>query len=133
MEDSLTGYPPALSQAQLSNLIFNIKDWQITHGMQLKYGPDVESISSTPIGVSVFPTPFPRVLFEQAQALQPIYNRLYAAIAEDEGWLYEVLRGCVLRHLASCLFHSIDDTIPARIDSLMMDVLRPCCGEFINK
>ena len=111
MEDSLLGYPPAVSHDQLSNLIFNIKDWQITHGMQLKYGPDVESISSTPIGVSVFPTPFPKILFAYAQALQPIYNRLYAAISEDEDWLYEVLRGCVLRHLADCIFHSIDDTI----------------------
>ena len=97
MEDNLVDYPPTVSYDQLSNLIFNIKDWQITHGMQLKYGPDAESVSSTPIGVSVFPTPFPRFLFEQAQTLQPIYNTLYAAISEDEDWLYEVLRGCVLR------------------------------------
>ena len=111
MEDSLAGYPPTVSPDQLANLIFNIKDWQITHGMQLKYGPDVESVSSTPIGVSVFPTPFPRVLFEQAQELQPIYNKLYAAISEDEEWLYKVLRGCVL-----CLFaiaYSIQLTIPS--------------------
>lgn len=111
MEDSLAGYPPTVSHDQLSNLIFNIKDWQITHGMQLKYGPDFESVSSTPIGVSVFPTPFPRLLFEQAQGLQPTYNRLYAAISEDEEWLYKVLRGCVLRLFAHCIFHSIDDAI----------------------
>ncbi|KAL8793591.1 MAG: hypothetical protein Q9195_003854 [Heterodermia aff. obscurata] len=105
MENILAGYPPAISHGQLSNLIFNIKDWQITHGMQLKYGPDVESISSTPIGVSVFPTPFPRLLFEQAQELQPIYNRLYAAISEDEGWLYRVLKGLIDHgHFAAVLW-----------------------------
>ena len=111
MEDSLTGYPPAISQDQLSSLIFNIKDWQITHGMQLKYGPDVESISSTPIGVAVFPTPFPRVFFEQAQALQPIYNRLYAAISEDEEWLYKVLTGCV--SVFSRIAYSVQLTMPS--------------------
>lgn len=111
MEDSLTAYPPSISHDQLSSLIFNIKDWQITHGMQLKYGPDVESVSSTPIGVTVFPTTFPRALFEQAQALQPVYNRLYAAISEDEKWLYKVLTGCVSRLLADCIFRSIDDAI----------------------
>ena len=91
----LDKYPPSLSEEQLANLVFNIKDWQITHGMLLKYGADAHSIACTPIGVSMFPTPFPRTLFEHAQKLQPIYNKLYAAISEDEEWLEMALRGCV--------------------------------------
>ena len=84
---------PGVEEQQLANLIFNIKDWQITHGMLLKYGPDAENVHSLPIGVSMFPTPFPRQLFEEAQKLQTSYNRLYMSISEDEAWLYDVLRG----------------------------------------
>lgn len=86
-------FVPDVEEQQLANFIFNIRDWQITHGMLLKYGPDAENVSSIPIGVSLFPTPFPRQLFEEAQKLQVHYNRLYAYISEDEEWLYDVLRG----------------------------------------
>ena len=91
-------YPPMVSQERFSRLVFDIKDWQITHGMLLKYGPDAKSVSSIPVGVSLFPTPFPRQLFERAQRLQILYNRLYAAISEDEEWLERVLRGYVSYH-----------------------------------
>ena len=84
-------YPPTLSPQQLSNLIFNTKDYQITHGMLLKYGPDAHSINAIPIGVSLFPSLFPESLFEEARELQAVYNKLYAGVAEDEEWLFEVL------------------------------------------
>lgn len=99
MGSIIASYPPAISQEQLSNLIFNIKDWQTSHGMLLKYGLDAESVSARPIGVSLFPSPFPSILFEKAEKLQPIYNRLYAAISEDQDWLGEALRGFVLHLL----------------------------------
>ena len=81
------------TEQQLANLIFNIKDWQITNGMLLKFGLDVDQVNSVPIGVSLRPTPFPKRLFEEAQAIQTIYNRLYAAVSEDEQWLFSVLEG----------------------------------------
>ena len=86
-------YPPVLSQQQLSNLIFNIKDYQITHGMLLKYGSDANSVHAVPVGVSLFPSLFPESLFEDARKLQMVYNKLYARVAEDEEWLFEVLGG----------------------------------------
>jgi hypothetical protein len=95
MAQSPTSYPPTLSQEQLSNLIFNIKDYQVTHGMLLKYGPDANSIYAVPVGVSLFPSLFPESLFEEAKELQVLYNRLYARVAEDEEWLLEVLEGSV--------------------------------------
>ena len=84
-------YPPTLSSQQLSNLIFDIKDYQITHGMLLKHGPDAHSINAIPIGVSLFPSLFPGSLFEEASELQAVYNKLYARVAEDEEWLFGVL------------------------------------------
>ncbi len=96
MEDSFyTNDVPAICQQQLANLVFNIKDWQITHGMLLKFGLNVEHLSAIPVGVSLLPSSFPKRLFKEAQRLQPIYNRLYAAISEDEEWLYDVLEGYV--------------------------------------
>jgi hypothetical protein len=93
MAFSPTIYPPSLSQQQLSYLIFNIKDYQLTHGMLLKYGTDANSVSGVPIGVSLFPTLFPESLFEEARELQTVYNKLYARVAEDEEWLLKVLEG----------------------------------------
>ena len=84
-----------LSAEQLSRLITDIKDWQINHGMLLRYGP-----SAAPIGVSVFPTSFPKKLFEHAQRLQPVFNRLYAAISEDDEWLGKALKGFAIH----CIF-----------------------------
>ena len=91
MRTSSNSYPPKLSEQQLSNLIFNIKDHQITHGMLLKYGSDANSVNAVPIGVSLFPTLFPEALFEEARELQVVYNKLYAQVANDDDWLFEVL------------------------------------------
>jgi hypothetical protein len=84
-------YPPTLSPQQLSNLISNVKDYQITHGMLLKYGFDAHSINAIPLGVSLFPSLFPGSLFEEARELQAVYNKLYARVVEDEEWLFGVL------------------------------------------
>lgn len=91
MEDGFTD----VIEQQIANLVFNIKDWQITHGMLLKYGPDVEYVHAVPIGVSLRPSFFPRKLFEEAQSLQTAFNRLYAAVSEDEEWLHGALKGYV--------------------------------------
>lgn len=96
MEDSFsTNEVPANWKHQLANLVFNIKDWQITHGILLKFGLNLEHLSAVPVGVSLLPSSFPKRLWEEAQRLQPIYNRLYAAVSEDEEWLSDVLEGYV--------------------------------------
>lgn len=91
-------YPPELSEERLSFLITNVRDWQLTHGILVKQSPpnaveaDALPILSRPIGVTLFPSLFPERCFEEARSLQNIYNELYAAITEDEDWLFEVLR-----------------------------------------
>lgn len=71
----------------LANLIF---DWQIVHGILLKYR-DGDSIKAKPVNVSLVPTTFPKRLFERAQSLQRAYNELYAKVSSDEQWLLGVL------------------------------------------
>ncbi|KUJ15967.1 glutathione synthase [Mollisia scopiformis] len=90
-------YPPVLSEEALETLISDVKDWQITHGSLLKLvrTEDEHTVLSQPVGCTLFPTLFPRNLFQEALSLQAIYNKLYAAVAEDEEWLYETLKDLI--------------------------------------
>jgi glutathione synthase len=82
------------SEEQILVLLGQIQDWQINHGSLLKLieSQTEHSVLSYPVGVTVFPTVFPRLQFCRAMCLQPIYNELYAAIAGDEDWLYKVTK-----------------------------------------
>lgn len=50
---------------------------------------------ASPIGVSLFPTLFPRRLFTFALAAQTKWNELYAKVICDEAWIEEVVRDVV--------------------------------------
>jgi glutathione synthetase len=87
-------YPPPLSNEQYASLVSDIKDWQITHGSLLKLVQTDEenTVKCHPVGTTIFPTLFPKELFHEAHALQKAYNKLYAAVAEDDEWLFDVLK-----------------------------------------
>lgn len=97
LENLVGFYNQMDSGEQLNSLITEIKDWQITHGSLLKLVgyEEPHTVPARPIGVSVFPTPFPRHCFDQACQSAPIFNRLYAAIAEDDVWLETVLHDLI--------------------------------------
>lgn len=88
----------------LEYLINDVHDWQYMHGSLLRIPPDTGSILAHPVGVALFPTPFPKALFEQAMALQEIYNKLYIAVIGDEQWLSHVLRKYLLRKTLLMIF-----------------------------
>ncbi|KAE8453885.1 hypothetical protein EG329_007661 [Mollisiaceae sp. DMI_Dod_QoI] len=90
-------YPPVLPEESFQNLISEVKDWQITHGSQLKLvrTDDEHTVLSQPVGCALFPTLFPRELFQEALDLQTTYNKLYAAVTQDEEWLYETLKDLI--------------------------------------
>lgn len=87
-------YPSPLSDEKFDFLIASVKDWQITHGSLLKviFSDEEYTVLSRPVGVALFPTLFPNSLFQEALHLQGTYNKLYAAVAEDEEWLFETLK-----------------------------------------
>ena len=93
-------YPPDFSDERGLALISDIIDWQINHGSLLKNidpetnFPDDPS-QCFPVGVTVFPTLFPREQFDRACGLQTIYNELYCAMAEDEQWIFEAIRDLI--------------------------------------
>ncbi|RAK78353.1 glutathione synthetase [Aspergillus fijiensis CBS 313.89] len=87
-------YPPPLSEEQDLWLASSVQDWQINHGFLLKRvrSQSAHSVLCCPIGVTLFPTPFPRAQFDEALNLQSIYNELYCAMTEDEHWIQTTIQ-----------------------------------------
>ncbi|PLB48595.1 glutathione synthetase [Aspergillus steynii IBT 23096] len=87
-------YPPRVSEERGLSLVSQILDWQINHGSLLKRidSQSDHSVLTYPLGVAVFPTLFPRRLFDHALHLQSIYNELYCRMAEDEAWIFQAIR-----------------------------------------
>lgn len=85
-----TNLPRALSEDYIAFLVDAVQDWQYQHGSLLKITGARNA--AYPIGATLFPTNFPKACFEQALRLQPIFNKLYAAVAEDEEWLQDALQ-----------------------------------------
>ncbi|KAI9653819.1 MAG: hypothetical protein M1831_005686 [Alyxoria varia] len=86
-------------QEDLQQLLTELNDWQLTHGSLLKIfkrgssaSEEDRSFTARPVGVSLYPLPFPRDLFREAKELQFTFNELYSAVANDEGFLYECVK-----------------------------------------
>lgn len=91
-------YPPELNQEQKDYLLSNLKDWSIAHGLTVRPAPsyvpqqnDPSAALATSAPVTLFPSLFPKVCFDQAESVAEAYNELYSAISEDEAWLKEIV------------------------------------------
>lgn len=87
-------WPPTVSKTQLDELTAHATTYALSHG--LLYLPPALPLPRVPSAaihapVALFPSPFPRRLFDQAKRLQSIYNVLYSRIALDEEFLDEVM------------------------------------------
>ena len=92
-------YPPILTASESEQLLSTIKDWSIANGLAVRPPLSLVKIDSDPHGilattapVTLFPSPFPRLCFEQAKSIQKSYNKLYAAIAQDEKFLGSIVQ-----------------------------------------
>lgn len=92
-------YPPVLEDQESERLIQVVKDWTVGNGLAVRppvsVAPaeaDPHSILATSAPVTLFPSPFPQVCFEQAKAVQTAYNELYARISQDEEFLSRVVK-----------------------------------------
>lgn len=92
-------YPPEITEDQLEDLVQRVKDWTIFNGLTVRPNPAFISsqvnpgnVVATNAPVTLFPSPFPKHCFEQAQSLQKAYNALYANIASDEEWLGGIMK-----------------------------------------
>jgi hypothetical protein len=121
-------YPPRLSDGQLEVLVSDVKDYQITHGSLLKLvkTDDDHTVLSRLVGVTLFPTLFPKNLFKEALALQTIYSKLYASVAEDDEWLYSVLKDLIEVDLLASSLWSIFEEVKKEgyVQDLMLGISR---------
>ena len=92
-------YPPKLTALESGKILSAIKDWSIAHGLTVrpslslvKAEADPQNVLATTAPVTLFPSPFPRVCFEQAKSIQSAYNQLYASISQDELFLRDIVQ-----------------------------------------
>ncbi|KAF9522572.1 hypothetical protein CPB83DRAFT_776905 [Crepidotus variabilis] len=89
-----TIWPPTLTNSQLETLTLLASTSALANG--LLYLPPAEKQPNIPSAAihapfSLFPSPFPRYLFDKARRLQNTYNILYARIAMDDEFLDKVM------------------------------------------
>ncbi|KAF9046271.1 glutathione synthase [Panaeolus papilionaceus] len=87
-------WPPALPKDQLEALTLYASTYALSHG--LLYLPPAAVQPKIPSAaihapISLFPSPFPRRLFEQANRIQKAYDILYARIAMDDAFLDQIM------------------------------------------
>lgn len=88
----LQSWPPSFTEDQTKALVIQANSFALAHGLAYlppAYGTVPTSALHAPY--TLVPSPFPKELFELAQKLQPIYNRLYSYIACHSSLLDEIL------------------------------------------
>ncbi|KAI1877934.1 hypothetical protein JX265_002304 [Neoarthrinium moseri] len=95
----MAAYPPEITGPESERLTEVVKDWSIAHGLTVRPPPavlaadaDPGNILATAVPVTLFPSPFPRVCFEQGVHVQKTYNELYASISQDEEFLTQIVK-----------------------------------------
>lgn len=95
----MSSYPPEISASEGERLTEVVKDWCIAHGLVVRpppavvaAGQDPGNILATAVPVTLFPSPFPKLCFDQGAHVQKTYNDLYAAISRDEEFLAQIVK-----------------------------------------
>ncbi|KAF9890963.1 hypothetical protein FE257_005220 [Aspergillus nanangensis] len=96
-ESVYSNYPPPLNPAQKAFLVTTVKDWAVQNGLMVRPAPTFVAKESNPHGVlatnapvTLFPSPFPRTCFEEATALQTVYNQLLIDVDDFISRLWNV-------------------------------------------
>jgi hypothetical protein len=92
----LPKWPPTLPVEQLNYLTFQATTYALACGLLYLPPTDRQPLPLIPASAihapfALFPTPFPKALFERAQRLQHIYNVLYTRVASDDAFLDGIL------------------------------------------
>lgn len=92
-------YPPSLPDDEQQHLVDTIKDWSIGNGLAIRPASSIIPAEADPQGiaavnapVTLFPSPFPKVCFDQAKLAQTAYNELYASVSRDEAFIAQTVK-----------------------------------------
>lgn len=82
---------PALSEKNQTVLVERLLQWCLANGLVM-YPPNFVNHSANNAPITLFPTPFPRDLFEKAVEVQQTFNKLYVSvITSHKKWLLDVI------------------------------------------
>lgn len=98
----LPAWPPSLSDEARDYLSHQATDYALSHGIvyrPLPTPPSAAPPTSSTIHApfSLFPSPFPRTLFDKAQSIQPAYDLLYAQVSSNHTFLQRVIGDSVVQ------------------------------------
>lgn len=84
---------PTLSEKNQTILVERLLQWSLANGLVM-YPPNFSIHSANNAPISLFPTPFPKDLFERAVDVQKSFNKLYVSVvANQKKWLLDVIEG----------------------------------------
>jgi glutathione synthase len=98
MSNPLPDWPPTTSDQEQISLLSLAVDYALSNSLIVRppgHPPSTTQALHAPF--SLYPTPFPRHLFSQALELQPLYNEVYAKVANDDAFLESVIGGAVAK------------------------------------
>lgn len=82
---------PQLSATNESQLVQSTLQWSLAHGLVM-YPPNFQEFGASHAPITLFPTPFPRHLFQNALDVQQLFNLLYSTIVgKHKEWLLEII------------------------------------------
>ncbi|CCH40519.1 Glutathione synthetase [Wickerhamomyces ciferrii] len=81
---------PQLEKSQEESLVDNLLQWSLANGLVI-YPPNFKSYQPVSAPTTLYPTPFPKVAFQDAKDVQLLFNELYAKVASDEKFLFGII------------------------------------------
>lgn len=83
---------PALSPENEKELVERLSQWALANGLVM-YPPNWQLHSANNAPITMFPTPFPKDLFEDAMKVQTTFNKLYAnVVSKEKVWLVDLIK-----------------------------------------
>lgn len=83
---------PQLSLNQESQLTDSLLHWSLSNGLVM-YPPNFKSYGASSAPITLFPTPFPKQAFSNANDVQVLFNELYInLVTKHKVWLVDILK-----------------------------------------
>jgi len=82
---------PKLDPLKEQQLVENLLQWSLSNGLVI-YPPNFQSFQPVSAPVTLFPTPLPKIAFQDASDVQLLFNELYAKVSSDVDFLHEIIQ-----------------------------------------
>lgn len=81
---------PVLSEQKEAKLVENLEQWALANSLVI-YPLKFKTYQPVVAPTTLFPTPFPKIAFQDSIDVQLSFNELYVKVASDKEWLTNIL------------------------------------------